>query len=224
MPPWFIGFAKLLDFVAYTSLLLPFYLAHTRRTHLTGGLLALRFLPIFLFGTYCLMHVANTIWRNNIPLIHFATIVETLIYLKVYHNEFIETNIKKTIRYVAVAFLFFAFIDSVWLESPPRINSYTNLVESIMIIGLALLFFEKIIVRDKQPKLLRTPMFVATVGIVIYLSGTVLLFLTTNYFIVLNDEFNLRLIYLVSSVLLLLLAVLLSRAFLLVRPTETPLR
>ena len=61
-------------------------------------------------------------------------------------------------------------------------------------------------------------MFVATVGIIIYLTGTILLFLTTNYFIALNDEFNLRLIYLVSAVLLLLLAVLLSRAFLLVRP------
>ncbi|NVO85675.1 hypothetical protein [Hymenobacter terrestris] len=224
MPPWFLGFAKLLDFVAYTSLLLPFYLAHTRRTHLSGGLVALRFLPVFHFGIYCLMHIANSVWRNNIPLIHFATIAETLIYLKVYHEEFTETKIKKTIRYAAVAFLLFAFIDSIWLEKPPRINSYTNLFESILIIGLALLFFEKIMVRHKQLKLSRVPMFVATVGIVIYLAGTVLLFLTTNYFIVLNDEFNLRLMYLVSSVLLLLLAVLLSRAFLLVRPTETPLR
>ncbi|WP_147320824.1 hypothetical protein [Hymenobacter lapidiphilus] len=141
-----------------------------------------------------------------------------------YHDEFTEAKIKKTIQFITIAFLLFAFTDSVWLESPPKINSYTNLVESVIVIGLALLFFEKTMVRHKNIKLSKIPMFVATVGIVMYLTGTVLLFLTTNYFIALNDEFNLRLIYLVSAVLLLLLAALLSRAFLLVRPTDTPPR
>ncbi|RSK48284.1 hypothetical protein [Hymenobacter rigui] len=168
------------------------------------------------------MQVAIALWQYNLPLVHLNTIGEALLYMKVYHDEFVDEKTKRSIRVIAVIFLVFAALDSFWLEGFGRINSYTNLAESIIIISLGLLYFERTLIGRRRTQLQRVPLFVATIGIILYLSGTVVLYLATNHFIQLNDEYNTRLMYLINSVLVLVLGLLFSRAFILVKPQPQP--
>lgn len=218
MPAWFLTFCKVTDLLVYWALLVPFVVAYRRRAQLTGGMVTLRFVPLFLFGIYCLMQVAIALWHYNLPLVHLNTVGEALLYMKVYHDEFVDERTKRAIRILAVAFLTFAIVDSVWLEGFGQINSYTNLAESISVISLGLLYFERILIGRRRTQLQQVPLFVATIGIILYLSGTVVLYLATNHFIHLNDEYSARMMYLINSALVLMLAVLFTKAFLLVKP------
>lgn len=183
-------------------------------------MVALAYLPAYLFVMFGVIRLGTLIWRYNLPLIHLSTIGETLLYLKVYHDEFTGKSVKRRIRILTGCFLLFAVLDSVWIEGFHSINSYTNLAESAIIISLGILFFERVIA-DNVQQAQKIPLFVATVGILLYLSGTVLLYLATNHFIALNDEYNTRLMYLFNSALMFLLALIFSRAFFLARK-KTP--
>lgn len=199
-------------------MLIPLGVAWRRRELLTGSLRTLALLPAFFFITYWLMQLGIYLWHYNLPIAHLSTFVESLIYLKVYHDALNRPKQQKIIRGLAVAFILFALLDSFYLEGFQQINSYTNLVESILIMGLILAYFEEAAFSQHQKHLLQLPLFVASIGILLYLAGTVTVFLFTNRFITTNDELHTRLIYLLSSVLVFLLALLLTRAFYLVRP------
>lgn len=220
MQSWVILLCRMMDWLAYGSMLIPILIAQSRRRNLTGGLQTLRFVPVFLLGMYGFMHIAIRLWHYSLPLNHINTVGETLLYLKIYYDEFKARRIRRYIRIIAVFFLVFATLDSFWLEGFHQINAYTSLLESIIIIGLGLLFFERILIRNRYTSLFRIPMFASTIGIMLYLSGTIVLFLISNDLISKNDEYSSRLLYLASSCLLLLMALLFSRAFLLVRPDK----
>lgn len=217
MPTWFLTFCKVTDLLVYWALLVPFALAYRRRAQLTGGLVTLRIVPLFLLVIYCLMQAAIALWHYNLPLVHLNTVGEALLYMKVYHDEFVDEKMKRSIRVLAVVFVVFAALDSFWLEGFGKINSYTNLAESVIIISLGLLYFERTLIGRRRTQLQKVPMFVATIGIILYLSGTVVLYLATNHFIQINDEYSARLMYLINSALVLMLGLLFSRAFLLVK-------
>ncbi|SDY07681.1 hypothetical protein [Hymenobacter psychrophilus] len=222
-PPWIRALSEVADAVAYTSMLLPAILAKYRKKSLRGGMQTMAYLPAYLFAMFLFARIGTYVFSYNLFVLHLSTIGESLLFIKIYHDEFVDIKIKQNIKIAASIFMLFALIDSGWLEGLQRINSYTNLMESIIVIYLALLFLDKNIIQLGRTRIHLIPMFVATAGIIIYLSGTIVLYLVTNYFIALNDEFHMRLIYLFSSASLLLLSVLLSRAFLLVRPVETQL-
>lgn len=217
MSDWFITFCKSLDLLVYWAMIIPFAVAFRYRSSLTGGMRTLRWVPLFLFLMYCLLQISIKIWHHGLIINHINTVGETLLYIKVYYDEFNTKKIKRWIKALTVFFLVFAAIDSFWIEGFDSINSYTNLAESAIIISLGILFFERIIVKNIHQQAQKIPLFVATVGILLYLSGTVLLYLATNHFIALNDEYNTRLMYLFNSALLLLLAIVFSRAFFLAR-------
>lgn len=219
MPVWLETLCYILELVAYWAMVIPIAIAYYNRRWLVGGLRALRFVPLFLLGMYCCLQVVIRLWAYGLPLNHVNTVGETLLYLKVYHDEFTSTVIKRRIRVAGVVFLCFACVDSFWLEGFHQINAYTNLVESVLIITLALLYFEIHIVRSQKIAALQKPMFIASIGIILYLAGTVVLYLITNYLIDNNDGKNTQLVYSFSSVLLCIMAVLFSRSFWLARQT-----
>ncbi|WP_139924026.1 hypothetical protein [Hymenobacter sp. DG01] len=221
MSDWFITFCKSLDLLVYWAMIIPFAVAFRYRSSLTGGMRTLRWVPLFLFLMYCLLQISIKIWHYGLIINHINTVGETLLYIKVYHDEFNSKKTKRWIRILTVCFLIFAAVDSFWIEGFDSINSYTNLVESIIVISLGILFFEHIISKSNHQQIQKIPMFIATVGILLYLSGTVLLYLVTNNFIASNDEYSTRLMYLLNSILLLLLAIIFLRAFFLARK-KTP--
>jgi len=81
-------------------------------------------------------------------------------------------------------------------------------------------YFEKYMSASYTSKSQATPLFVASIGIMIYLSGTIALYLTTNHFIALNDEYSTRILFLVSAGLLFILSALFVKAFTLVKPVQ----
>ncbi|WP_426490695.1 hypothetical protein [Hymenobacter sp. 102] len=224
MPVWFITLCKGIDFVVYWAMVIPVAIAQYNRKWLVGGLRTLRFVPLFLLAMYCGLQVAIHVWAYGLPLNHLNTIGETLLYLKVYHDEFTSTVIKRRIRIASVIFLFFALIDSFWLEGFHQINSYTNILESGLIITLILIYFEIHILKNRKIVALRKPMFIASIGIILYLAGTIVVHLITNYLIATNDEGSARLVYLISSILLLVMTILFSRAFWLAQQPKPSLK
>jgi multisubunit Na+/H+ antiporter MnhG subunit len=169
---------------------------------------------------YMMMQLGIYLWHYNLAIAHLSTFVESLIYLKIFHDVLNRPKQQVIIRSLAVLFTAFALADSFILEGFSQINSYTNLLESTLITGLILAYFEEAVFLQQHTHLLQLPLFVASIGILLYLAGTVTVFLFTNHFISTNDELHARLIYLVSSALVFVLALLLTRAFYLVGYNE----
>ncbi|WP_210115972.1 hypothetical protein [Hymenobacter wooponensis] len=199
-------------------MLIPLSIAWQRRTGLHGSLYALVFVPAWMFFMYWMMQLGIYLWHYNLAIAHLSTFIESLIYLKVFHDALPHRRQQKTIHILMAGFIIFALLDSFYLEGFQQINSYTNLAESILVTGLILSYFEEAAFSQKHSHLLRTPLFVASIGILLYLAGTVTVFLFTNHFITTNNELYARLIYLISSTLVFVLALLLTRAFYLVQP------
>ncbi|QJX47671.1 hypothetical protein HMJ29_12250 [Hymenobacter taeanensis] len=202
-------------------MLIPLGMAWSRRAYLTGGLRTLAVLPAFLFASYWLMQLGIYLWHYNLPIAHLSTFGESLLYLKVFRDNMKPSPKRRLVNGLALFFIVFAVFDSFYLEGFDQINSYTNLLESLLVTGLILQYFEEVVFSQHRTDLLRIPLFVASIGILLYLAGTVTVFLFTNHLIMHNDELHARLVYLLSSALVFIMALLLTRAFYLVRPAVT---
>lgn len=220
MSSWLISIGYYLDLFAAFSMLIPFGMAWRRRAYLTGGLRPLAVLPGFLFVSYWLMQLGIYIWHNNIAIAHLNTVVESLILIQVYHDNAKKLKQRQIIRWMMLAFVCFAFADSFFIEGFNQINSYTNLFESIIVTILILAYFEEAIFIHHEYNLLKAPLFITSIGVLLYLAGTVMLYLFSEHLIRTNDLHTYRAFYLFSSFLFFVLAMLLTRAFYLVKPPQ----
>ena len=205
------GYVELL---AYTSLLLPVLLAAGRWRWLPRSLRLLAAVPAYMALVFGLMRLIGYYGVHNIWLAHLSVIGETLLYLMLYTTVLV--SLRRWRPVLLAGFAAFAAFDSFWLEGLARLNTYTIALESFVVTLLALLYLEKQLRTGSAVPLLRRPLAVASIGIVLYLAGTVSVYMASNYYIGSNDGRGLSLLYLSNSLLLLLYAGLLSVAFTLV--------
>ncbi|SNC67283.1 hypothetical protein SAMN06265337_1898 [Hymenobacter gelipurpurascens] len=220
MPSWLVQFGPYFDLIAGCSMLIPTGMAWSRRAYLTGGLRPLAILPGFLFASYWLMQLGIYLWHYNIAIAHLNTVVESLILIQVYHDNAKKLKQRQVIRWLMFAFACFALADSFFIEGFDQINSYTNLFESILVSVLILAYFEESVFIHHKDNLFKIPLFIASIGVLLYLAGTVMLYLFSEYLIKINDLHTYRAFYSFNSFLFFVLAMLLTRAFYLVKPPQ----
>lgn len=206
---WLVQVADYVELAAYGSLGFPFLTAVYRWHRLSPALRLLACIPAYMLLLFTLMRLAAYWDQHNIWLAHLSVIGESLLYLGTFGLAL--PRVRKWLPALVTVFLAAAVLDSLVLEGLEQLNSYTIALESFLGILLVLLYFEQEVNNHSPTPLLKRPLLVASIGIVLYLAGTVTIYLASNSFV--NDKVGMSLLYTVNSVLLLVLAALLTCSF-----------
>lgn len=112
---------------------------------------------------------------------HLYTIVQFTILVYIYSRALKPLFSDVFFRYVFLFFLLFAFVDAVWLSSIYSFNSYSSGLESLILIFCVLTFFYKTLLELKIKNLIKDPLIWISIGVLLYFSVSLFIFLFTNY-------------------------------------------
>lgn len=118
--------------------------------------------------------------NNNIWAIHIFTLLEFLVLAAIYYHSFNLPVIKKGILLAVVCFVLVSAADAFVIESIMQMNSVAKVVQSSLLILLAILYFYKVANDLSITYLDRDPVFLLSCGILIYKAGTTMSFAMFN--------------------------------------------
>lgn len=125
---------------------------------------------------YFMILVLNA--QNNLIVINVALLLKFVFISRYYISFFSQSEIRKNINYITIAFTVFFFLDFLTSNPKPfdflnhRLNKYSYILESIIIITGILFYFYRILIEVKVPNLLRFTNFWICSGILLYHAGT----------------------------------------------------
>ena len=119
--------------------------------------------------------------KSNIWIYNFFLIIRLLFYLHFYYQNLSSHKMKTIIRYCTIPLIIFGFLNYFFIQSPNKINSYSIVLDHLVIILLSLSFFSQVL-NDKVIIRLRThPVTWISLSTFIYFSGTLPFFITLDY-------------------------------------------
>ncbi|OUJ73283.1 hypothetical protein [Hymenobacter crusticola] len=222
IPAWLLTASDVLEWVSQLSVLVPLAIAWRRRVFFTPAVRVLSgYVYLSLFTSLALQIGRHVLHLNN-PVQHLYTLLKTLLFGRMYYLALRRPWHRQLVYWLTLGFIGFAALDAFYLEGLTRYNSYGRAVQSLLLIGFAMLYFEQMLRELRVSRLEQDPLFLASVGLVIYSAGTGMLFVLINNF---NESLSI-LTLAFDSVFLLNIAfnVLLSFAFLREPATEVSQR
>lgn len=115
--------------------------------------------------------------RNNLPLLHVYTVVEFVTLSLFYWNVLPGRRIHRLLLLCCILFVIACIVNACIPQHILSFNSYTRSAGALIIIGYALYFFNVLVDRDYDHFFDRLPLFWMNAGILLYFSGSLLLFL-----------------------------------------------
>ncbi|TGE16618.1 hypothetical protein [Hymenobacter elongatus] len=214
IPSWLLTFCEYLEQMASLVVLVPLGLAFWRWPHLppplrllTGSLL---FTELVLLASG-LVELYRPGWSYAVW--HVFTLVQTLLFCRIYYLTLVSPVVRRLLRLAALGFTVFAFCDSLYLEGFQQVNAYTHVAQSALLIGLALLYFEQLLNELHIIRLEQDPLFLVSTAIVLYFSGTVLLYVFVNKLSATTDHASHQMIYTLNAMVNLIQYMLFALAF-----------
>lgn len=174
--------------------------------------IALKVLCIHLFiacATEITSYILMKRGLNNLPLLHLYTLTEFILLYLFYDIYFAATFPKWPLRAIAISFVLFSLVNSLFIQSIYRFNTYARALEALLLIIFSLLCFYKISQSSQHTKIRRDPVTWINSGILIYFSGGFVLFILSNYILPMGHKLNTQ-IWAVHSFLSILLYVFIS--------------
>ncbi|TGE25475.1 hypothetical protein E5K00_09875 [Hymenobacter aquaticus] len=214
IPSWLLTFCEYLEHTASLVVLVPLGLAFWKWPRLAP---ALRLMTVYLVFAELILLASSIVelywpaWNNGIW--HLFTLVQTLLFFRIYYLTLSSRNIRLLIQGLAAGFTVFALADSLYLEGLRQVNSYTHVLQSALLIGLALLYFEQLLNELHVTHLEQDPLFLVSTAVVLYFSGTVLLYVFVNKFSAPADYASHQVIYTLNAMVNLIQYVLFALAF-----------
>lgn len=121
---------------------------------------------------------------NNMVLFHSHTYVEFLSLSAIYFFVFRHKRIlQRVIGILGIVFLCFSLASLIYWEGITQFNSIQRMIEYGILMVYFFIFFSQVINSRRAPFLELHPYFLLTMGLFIYFSGTLLVFLNANNFI-----------------------------------------
>lgn len=115
---------------------------------------------------------------NNLPLLHLYTPLEFLLVTYIFYSVSSSERLKLLLKIICIAFLFFSLINSLFIQSVYRFNSYAKTLESFFLILICInWFFNTLTDVNGYQK----PFAWMASGFLIYFSGSLLLYVLSNY-------------------------------------------
>ena len=125
---------------------------------------------------------------NNMYLLHIYTVLEYALWSMFYYQLFERKFVKKVIVSLLILFVLFAVTNTLYWQSLQVYNSYSRSVEGAFLLCFAIAWFYKVFVNGKIIKLETHPVFWINAGVLVYFSGSLLLFVTNNFLVKISRQ------------------------------------
>lgn len=122
--------------------------------------------------------------RNHLPtaiLFHIYTVLEFCVLALLYKHLFHKERIKKNINIVILLFFVFKILDISFFTSIQESDTLAMTLESVVMITFGILYFDQVLREMVIPNLEKHPVFWINSGILIYFSGSLFLFLFSDF-------------------------------------------
>jgi len=124
--------------------------------------------------------VENLLW-------HVYTIVQTLFFGGLYVLVFRWRWQQRLVQLALAGFLAFALLDWFWLEQGASLHAYTHSLQGALLVGLGGLYLRQLAHEMPVTYLGNHSLFLVSSGLVMYFSGTVLLYVFAGHFVATSD-------------------------------------
>lgn len=181
-------FFDLIIKVAQLSILLPIAIAFLRFRSLSK---VQRLLLILLLVSLTISSIARYLWslkENNLYLLHYYTVLEYCFWSGIFYLFFEGKFMKRFIVCTGILFIAFAILNSVFWQDLSSFNSYSRSVESILLVGFSIYYYLKMFKEEKILILEKNVSFWINAAVLVYFSGSFLLFGFSNLLLRLNSH------------------------------------
>jgi hypothetical protein len=177
----------LVHIIAYSSFLSPlipllatlFVKRLTMEIKWLSGLL----IVAFLMDMFSLMLIRMEI--PTFPLVNFYSLFELILLLWIYEITFL--NNRKIFWIICGTYALFFLTNYGFIQTPFLFNSYSFTLTALILTIFALLYFKYLLERLPVNFIHRTPMVWINIGVLVYFSGNLFLFILNNFFTVGED-------------------------------------
>lgn len=174
-------FLKLFLRFSYLVLFLPLTIGVFGYKSLTKDQRLIWLFVIATFVNDSLALLLKVLHRTNLWVYHFFVPVSFIIILGVYAYHLSETQfMKRVFRWVIIIFVLLAVFNTIWLQGLYSFNSNMISLSSLIYMILAIAYFYQLIKTREQERLDKVPMVWFNTGILLYHSGSLILFLFVN--------------------------------------------
>ncbi|MFT3680934.1 MAG: hypothetical protein QM791_11715 [Ferruginibacter sp.] len=169
-------------FLLLVSSLIVFLVSGNRRhlqMRLTAALLAVWLIAS---GTAVFLSAVAG-WKNNLFIFHILVPVEYTLMMLLFRSDIRNKTAFRLVTWSIPAFIILSLFLSAFVQPPVTNNSYSTILESVLLICTSLYFLREVLLLQQVKELHRYPMFWITVGILFYYTGTLLTEGMLNYLI-----------------------------------------
>lgn len=139
--------------------------------------------------------VGRVLWWNKIPNLfvgNMYAIIEFAIISFIYKFEFKSFIPKYWLETVVGVTVCFFLYNLLWGQGFFFNNTLSKTIESVLLILFSLLYFHKTIKELKITRLEATPMFWFNSGVLLYFSGSLFIFIFSNYLLTYSKELGIQ--------------------------------
>lgn len=182
-----------LTYASAWSVLIPLLFSiYLLRSH--GGYMSSIFRSVFLYIAFIAVVEALGILSiklgtsNNLWISYAYVPIEYVLLAWVYYMRFEEKKIRTGIKMSVFLFLGFCLMETYWGAGSHQINSYSRVLESTLLIALALLYLYVLYKDLNYVYLEQDPMFVLSCGVLIFFAGTAMAYGMFNKALAISDN------------------------------------
>ncbi len=173
--------ADLITYFSTASILLPILISIFRWQQINPLQRLIAYLAgITLIGELVILIAAYQL-GNNLPFIHLFTVIQFIVLSQIFKRGLVPFISSSIIQGLVLFIIGLALVDAIWLNGIYNFNSYARPLASLILISLGLAFLYKTLSELKIRSLEREPLFWITVGVLLYFSGNLIIFISTNY-------------------------------------------
>ena len=157
---------------------------------------ALRYLAILVFFEIFIEVLSRAVGArqgSNLFLLPVDTLVEFGLLAGTYRRALWPSAVSRGLPAVVAIFSLASLLSYAGPANLLQFNSLQRLAESLLVLGLVLLYFYKVIRELVIVHLEREPMFWVSVGLLLYFAGNVFIFVSSNYVIRQSTALSMRL-------------------------------
>ena len=125
---------------------------------------------------------------NNIWISHAYVPLEYILIASIYYRRLEHRKIRTGIIVSGIFFLLLCLADSLWGAGVQHLNSYSRVMESTLLIALALLYLFVLYKDLNYIYLEYDPLFVLSCGVMIYFAGTAMAYGMFNKALAISDN------------------------------------
>jgi hypothetical protein len=210
---WLVSFAKQLNRISLLTFLFPAVVG-IWHWHLISrpfkALVWYALIPGCLLGT--LTEVGRLVWHNNLIFTYLVIWLETVFlgYL-FYQNTHVESS-RRLLKAGFVVFVVVAATEWLYFEGITGNQAYTRATQSILLIGATMLYFEQILQELRNIQLHRDPMFLVSIGVILYYAGALMVFILEDSMHRQHQANQIWMMYIIQFILLIVLNMLFALA------------